>query len=703
MKTIDKTGVLLRDYQQTLVQDIYRAWSDGNRKVLAQLPTGAGKTICFAQIAKDFVQKQGRVLVLTHRKELIEQSANKIREATGLDVGIVKAGIKPDYSALVQVASVQSLGSRMDNLDSVSLVVCDEAQHSIAKSWRAILSQFPNQYILGVTATPVRLDGSGFIDQYDILIQGASVSELISSGVLSNYRLYAAPTAMDTTSVKKQGGDYSISELAERNSAIELSGHLIDSYRRHADGLQAIVFAINVEHSKAIADRYNQAGITAAHLDGRTPDKVRTETIAAFRRGEIRVLANCNLFDEGFDLPSLGCVQIARPTQSLGKYLQMLGRGARPEKGKDCAIYIDHTQNYLIHGLPDADREWSLDGVKSVLSPIGMAEDREIVEIMEEEGGGGGSKRQKAIIELVYVVLERVPKIKLPPDIAERYQAGISISKLAKETGFGYGVIKRYIRSCGIEIRTPNAKKEMPENIVERYNVDPNAAKIARELGCSKSVVYSHLRSKGVEIVTGKTLPEDIVDGYISGRSTVELAKELGCSDITVANHLRKRGVNVAPRKKFEAFPQDTVEMYRLNPCIRKLSKDLGCPLGALTDYLRSRGVPTNLNPRARKNLPDDIAERYEANPNVAALAREIGVTAPTLARHLRGLGVSVNNPVPKRHFPSDLAERYTLDPSVAKLAREFKCCRETVSRHLRSLGIDTSKKPKSSREGNNP
>jgi superfamily II DNA or RNA helicase len=396
-------GIQLRDYQQELVQKIYTAWADGKKRVIAQLPTGSGKTVCFAQIAKDFASKKEGVLVLAHRQELIEQAANKIAEATGLEIGVVRAGVEPNYGALIQVASVQSLGSRMDNLGRIGLVICDEAHHSVSKSWRSILSQFPNQYILGVTATPARLDGSGFIDQYDALIQGESVRELIDQGVLSKYRLYAAPEAMNTESVKKQNGDYSVADLAKQNNVVTLSGHLIESYRRHADGLQAVVFAINIEHSQAIADRYNREGITAAHLDGKTPAKKRAEVIAAFRRGEIRVLTNCNLFDEGFDLPSLGCVQIARPTQSLGRYLQMLGRGARCSEGKDCAIYIDHTQNYLIHGLPDADRVWSLDGVKSDLKPIKMGDGSEVVAIEDK-------KDPRTIVELEYIVLEETIK-----------------------------------------------------------------------------------------------------------------------------------------------------------------------------------------------------------------------------------------------------------------------------------------------------
>jgi superfamily II DNA/RNA helicase len=370
--------------------------------------------------------------------------------------------------------------------------------------------------------------------------------------------------------------------------------------------LQAIVFAINVEHSKAIADRYNQAGIAAAHLDGKTPDKVRAETIAAFRRGEIRVLANCNLFDEGFDLPSLGCVQIARPTQSLGKYLQMLGRGARPEKGKDCAIYIDHTQNYLIHGLPDADRAWSLDGVKSDLRPIGIDADGRVEPLTEDNAEREG----KAIVELEYVVLERVRRISWPDDIVERYRECGSANKLAKELGVSATSLKRHLRSLGVKITIPKPVKiSWPDDIVERYRERGSVRKLAKELGVGATSLKRHLRSLGVEIIS------------------------------------------------------------------------------------------TN----AKKELPVDIAKIYLADPKTKKLARELGCDSSRLSKHLRSLGVEIINTSAKKELPVDTVDRYRADPNVAQLAKEMKCSRRALARHLRSLGIDTSKKPKSSREGNNP
>jgi AraC-like DNA-binding protein len=399
---------------------------------------------------------------------------------------------------------------------------------------------------------------------------------------------------MDTTSVKKQGGDYSISELAERNSAIELSGHLIDSYRRHADGLQAIVFAINVEHSKAIADRYNQAGIAAAHLDGRTPDKVRAETIAAFRRGEIRVLANCNLFDEGFDLPSLGCVQIARPTQSLGKYLQMLGRGARPEKGKDCAIYIDHTQNYLIHGLPDADREWSLDGVKSDLRPIGIDSDGRVESLTEDKA----EREEKAIVELEYVVLERVGKIQFPAEVVEMYRNEPSLKKLAKQIGCSPTSLSNYLKSIGVDVVFSRRDKvTFPADTVERYTARPSVPQLAKELGCGKSTLARYLKSKGIE--TGKVIPDGVVERYKAGDSVQKISKDVGCGRKWVRRCLVVEGIEITNRAARKAFPDDIVEQYYQAGSVSKLAKLVPCCPSALSKHLRSLGIDTSKKPKS--------------------------------------------------------------------------------------------------------
>lgn len=360
-------SIQLRPYQQDLISKIYTRWGSGDKRVMGQCPTGSGKTVCFTAIVRDFVSSRPnkKILILAHRQELICQAANKIISFLGLEPGVIKNGCESNYDAQIQVGSIQSVvsQSRLEKLEDIGLIIIDEAHHfNLKNSYGKILNQFPDAYVLGVTATPKRLDGKGFEDYFDSLVCGISVQELIERGYLSPFRLYAANRQMKTEGIKTRHGDYSVSQLAQQNDAIELAGNLIDTYRTYANGKKTIVFAINVEHSKAIAKAYNDAGIEAAHLDGTHTFEDRLDTLNRFREGEIEVLSNCQLFTEGFDLPNLEVVQIARPTQSLSLWLQMVGRVLRPSEGKELALILDHTNNYQIHKLPNHPRVWTLDG-----------------------------------------------------------------------------------------------------------------------------------------------------------------------------------------------------------------------------------------------------------------------------------------------------------------------------------------------------
>ena len=357
-------AISLRPYQRALIQSIFEYWQQGDRCVMAQLPTGGGKTIIFGAIAQEFTRRDDAVLILAHREELVMQARDKVGAIANAPVGIIKAGHQPNHSAPIQVASVQSLVRRMDAIEYPSLIVVDEAHHSTAGTYRRILEAYPNAYVLGVSATPTRLDGSGFDDIYESIVCGPTVKDLIDGGHLSRFKLFADPKPMTTKGVRKQQGDYSTHDLADANDAIELSGNLIASYRQHCPGKRCVVFAVNVEHSCTIAARYNAAGIPAKHLDGKTPDEERREALRQFERGELLVLTNCALFDEGLDICSIEAIQCAKPTASLVRWLQMVGRALRPAPGKDHAIILDHTKNWALHGLPTRPRTWTLEGVQ---------------------------------------------------------------------------------------------------------------------------------------------------------------------------------------------------------------------------------------------------------------------------------------------------------------------------------------------------
>ncbi len=324
------------------------------------MPTGTGKTVLFSEIVRKGHEQQKKILIVAHRKELIEQIEGKLKNY-GVEAGIIMAGVKPDYSKIVQVASIQTL-SRRDHPEA-NLIIIDECHHAKADSYKQLWSIYPNAKFLGVTATPIRLSGEGFNDLFDVLVPSMSVSEFVRQGHLSNVKhlVCSHPNLKD---VKKQRGDY-VTEMLKNVMLDEgLMGNLIESYRKKAWGKSTIVFAVDVEHSQSIVERYKSAGIAAEHIDANTPKVDRNNILAAFKRKEINVVSNVEIITEGFDFPECEVVQLARPTKSLSLYLQMVGRVMRVAKGKEHGFVLDNAGLWLEHGLSTIDREWSLEGVR---------------------------------------------------------------------------------------------------------------------------------------------------------------------------------------------------------------------------------------------------------------------------------------------------------------------------------------------------
>lgn len=355
---------LLRDYQTQLMQQVFQKWSQGFRRILLALPTGAGKTVLFATIAQEFTNPESGVLILAHREELILQASQKMEEITRSPVGIIKAGYPTIPERTIQVASVQTLVRRSPQLwPKAELLIVDEAHHSVSESYQRIAQHYQNAYILGVTATPTRIDGQGFKFLYDTLVVGPSVARLIQAGYLSTFKLFAAPNAIKVSGVKTTGGDYNQQELAAAIDTSLVMGDLIDNWNKFAFGKKTVVFAVDIKHSIAIAQAYQEAGIPAEHLDGDTSDRDRRQILERFQAGQTLILCNCGIVSEGVDIPSIEAVQCVRPTKSLILWLQMIGRSLRPHPSKEHAIIIDHTENWGVHGAPDFEWAWSLEPI----------------------------------------------------------------------------------------------------------------------------------------------------------------------------------------------------------------------------------------------------------------------------------------------------------------------------------------------------
>jgi len=352
----------LRNYQQQAISDLRSAMQQGAKAPLLCLPTGGGKTIIFSAIAQSAVTRGRKVLILVHRRELLHQASRKLT-AIGVDHGLIAAGV-PTSDQPVQVASVQTLVRRLAAMTwQPSLIIIDEAHHAAAGSWDQVLRHWPDAFRLGVTATPCRLDGRGLSSAFDHLVIGPSVADLIFWGFLSASRIYAPPVMADLSGIRKRAGDYAADQAADAMNRPTVTGDAIAHYQRLAAGQQAIAFCCSIDHANSVCAAFTTAGINAATLLGNTPN--RDQVVAAFGDGSLQILVTVDVVSEGFDIPAASCAILLRPTQSLGLYLQQVGRVLRPAPGKPHALVLDHVGNVTRHGFPDDHRDWSLaDGVK---------------------------------------------------------------------------------------------------------------------------------------------------------------------------------------------------------------------------------------------------------------------------------------------------------------------------------------------------
>jgi len=347
----------LRPYQAQAIDDI-RAAFKSHKRVLYQLPTGGGKTVIFCHITREAVRKGKSVLILVHRQELLRQTTAKLSQ-WGVPWETIEAG-KPTLNEWpVSVAMVQTAARR--ELTKYDLIICDEAHHAVAGSWAGIIEKQPQAYLLGVTATPCRMDGKGLGDAFEVLLEGVKMRKLITDGFLCEPKIYAASVA-DLTGVRSVGGDYNRGDLETALMKSRITGDAVREYQQHADGLPAIVFCVSVQHAQTTAQAFINAGYRSAAVDGSMDDIQRKRLINGLTDGSIQVLTSCDIVSEGTDIPAVAAAILLRPTKSEALYLQQVGRALRPMDGKQHAIILDHAGNVFRHGMPTAARDWTLEG-----------------------------------------------------------------------------------------------------------------------------------------------------------------------------------------------------------------------------------------------------------------------------------------------------------------------------------------------------
>ena len=348
---------MLRPYQDTAIDAIRGEIGSGKKRVLLVMPTGAGKTQVAAEMIRAAAKKGNSTLFVAHRRELVDQAVDRLKRDHNIEAGVIMAG-RPRRDGSVMVASIQTL-MRRELPANTRFLVCDEAHHAAADSWRKLLERIPGAVTVGLTATPWRLDGRGLQDMFDSIVVGATPSDLLAQGYLckATGRAYVPP---DFSGVTIRNGDYDSAGLTKAYRESKVLGDIVERWQSNCAGKRTILFAASIEISEELVARFVAAGVAAEHLDYKTPSGPRREIINRVRSGETTVVSNVGILGEGVDVPELEVAILARPTKSLSVFLQQIGRVLRPSPGKDRAWIHDHANCIVTHGFWDLDRDYSL-------------------------------------------------------------------------------------------------------------------------------------------------------------------------------------------------------------------------------------------------------------------------------------------------------------------------------------------------------
>ncbi len=439
--------VILRPYQQQLIDDVRSSMCRGHKAVVAVLGCGGGKSVIQGSIAKQATDKGKRVLFLVHRKELCQQITNTFK-TVGVDMN------------LCDVSMVQTASRRLGKLPSYDLVITDEAHHSTANTYRKIYDHYANVVRLGFTATPIRLNKGGLGEVYTDLITSVSTKWLIENGYLAPYKYYSVKLA-DASGLHTVAGEYRQDEVKELMEHKEIYGDTVKQWKKLAEGKKTIVYCASVEAAKKTAEKFSEDGYSCVALDGKTAKNEREGAIMRFRSGEVRILCNCELFGEGLDVPDCECVVLLRPTQSLTLHIQQSMRSMRYMPNKT-AIIIDHVGNCYRHGLPDDEREWSLEPKHKQESIVKIRECKQCFAVYSPalakcpycgaEATREIRKTDKKTIEIDLVELKRTEEIKNADCVDLKAETWDDVVKIQKIRGYKFGWCLRYAKANAIQI-----------------------------------------------------------------------------------------------------------------------------------------------------------------------------------------------------------------------------------------------------------
>jgi superfamily II DNA or RNA helicase len=349
----------LRPYQEKLFLAVREAFR-GRRSVLMQLATGGGKTFIFAEMSKSAQKHDQTVWILVPRNELLNQASEHLA-AVGVVHGRIDAKHQESTAFNVQIVSKNTLIRRYGKIKRPpTFVIVDEA-HLALERYMDIADRYPEAKILGVTATPERLDGRGLSDLYETMVMGPSIKDLVELGYLSDVRYFQPPTE-GIENLHRRGTDYSEDELEALLESRKIYGKTIKHYRKHADGKPCIVFCRSVKLAEDTAARFREAGYRFESIDGKMTNKKRKSLLDGLESGKLHGLTSVDLITYGLDCPVIKCIIMLRPTLSRALYSQMIGRGLRPTKDGEKCVIIDHVNNLAEHSHPLADYDWAFYG-----------------------------------------------------------------------------------------------------------------------------------------------------------------------------------------------------------------------------------------------------------------------------------------------------------------------------------------------------
>lgn len=385
----------LRPYQEDCVRralTVYRRKPRGGRALLV-LPPGCGKTIIFNEVTWILGLS---TLIIAHRQELLQQAAEKYHMIDPMAIiGQVGAG-RYEYGKPITVGSVQTI-ARTEHLEQLSqygysLVIIDEAHHACSATYQAVLKALPDAFVLGVTATPDRLDGQRIEDIFGQPVYQASLIDMIEQGYLCDLYAIAVKTETSLDNVHIKEGDYQVEELAGLIDTPERNQQIVESYRMHGMGRQALCYGVTIEHARHLAETFTDNGIPSAIVSGETSMQERTRILRDYERGVIQVLCNCSVLTEGYDYPNVSCIILAHPTQSRALVIQMIGRGLRPAPEKPDCLILDITDNCFKHSLEPQS-------LNSVLG-IHLADGESVREACQSarHAEEDGEKRQRTLV-----------------------------------------------------------------------------------------------------------------------------------------------------------------------------------------------------------------------------------------------------------------------------------------------------------------